>query len=356
MFKKGEQEKCLNVTIYHAFGLVLLYCLYAVVSGNFRRLVQNMCPMGPKETEVALGDDEIAELFPVQEEGDEEDTGSSDHVVDFLAKITESPMIPPDVSLSVRKGTNTHQSMVVRRKPNTETAMPSSQSMVLRRSMQAQRSLKYNPNLSRGGGGHSGRLVAVDWSESRASFVPDTPLFTWRSSAVHIDTRMLGDAEYKQTLEGVVQMKSSPLLPPPDCTQSLYRAMSSADALSDLASMGVSEDYFGAYLYSRGPGGSWKLRYFTIDRLGFHSRKAVSNPIRGPHIKSVDMRGVSRVSMCRPAKNVFQLSDSKGEVVMELSAPTDDICSTAFERMEALVLKLKSLSAEEIEEQGRINK
>jgi hypothetical protein len=350
MFKKGEEEKCLNVTIYHAMGLVLMYALYVVVSANFQRIM--ILTGTPMPQAQAL--DNIDDSFFIDKSADEENA-DSDRIADYLASMTASPLIDTSVKATASKGT-IHQSMALR--TGQHDSGPSTRSMILQRSLQYQRSLKYQPASFQGG--RADRLAAIDWSASRATFVKETPLFTWRSSAVHIDTQLLGDQEYRHTLDGIVQVKTSPLLPAPDCMQRLFRVFSSEEALTDLVTMSVNDLHFSAYLFTRQPGHRWNMRFYTVDKLGIHSRKSEGNPVRGPHIHSVDLRGISGVRVVGGSKNRAELtghgSGGQETVVLEICAPSDDIAATLFERIEGLMERVQTQSAETLDEQAKINR
>ena len=363
MFSKGESKECLEVTLIHALGLVLLYVVYAIISGNFQGLVRYMCPMPITDDKlpvaaVTAGPD----LYTVAE--DEEVAGrDSDHVVDILA----SMVVPLVTDMQCAEGAEggggggrvaysnsltTSQGAYHEGRP-----APTCRSMSLRRSMQLQRSMKYNPSGSLRN--RSVRLAGIDWTGSTATFVADAPLFTWRSSVTHVDP-LLVDEQDTQVLDGLVYMKTTPLLPAPSCIQHMHRLIASKCVLTELSTMAVHDEHVSSYLYCKVGGGMWELRYFTLDRYGFHSRKARSSLIRGPHITLVSMKDVTSTRYAEGSQNAFHIlkkrSDGSEEVYMEVYAPTIDICTTIFPRIRVMVEKIKHVTSGNVEEQERINR
>lgn len=177
---------------------------------------------------------------------------------------------------------------------------------------------------------------------------------------VHIDTQLLEDVEFRQTLDGLVQIKTSPLLPAPDCTHRFFRLFSSDEYLGDLVTMSLNDLHFSAYLFTRQPGDRWTIRFYTVDKLGMHSRKAACNPVRGPHIKSVDLQHLSEVRMTDGCRNRLEIlrkgSNGKEAIALEIYSPSDDIAAALFDRIHGLLERIKTLTFNELEEQARINR
>jgi Ca2+/Na+ antiporter len=353
MFNASEKDKCLNVTIYHAAGLVGLYILYVVVSANFQAM---MAFAGVGASKAAAGDNaEPAEVFNVISQPTADDVkrleeADADRVAGVLAAIMGSP--EPQQGQGQGQGQALAGSAV-----GSDSHMARSvtaHSMSLRRSVQFQRSAKYHPPKSMRAGAGAGMAedeVAqqaqpqpLDWSHHRSTFVPDAPLYTWRSSAVH-----LPNLEDDDGLEGLVNIVTTPIRPPSACAQRCRGAGGRGGLKQELNTMAMAPKHLSAYLHRQGPacGGlftTWTARYYTIDYLGFHSRKALSSPARGPHIDYTDLSDVISIDVTDKEGGCFQLLRRGGEKVVFL-APSVDILTSVVSRVEACMESLRHKTA-----------
>lgn len=334
----------------HAIGLVLVYCFYVLVSAYFQSFVKwiDGSPRKSVQKEETKGIQEKREMAEnlinitsrlLQEDEEGGADREEDRMASLLASVVEASATNTTTTSSIgstAQHTNPPRIPSFQVPTNSVNASPS----VLLRSYQIQRASKYNPGSfsARGGANiRSNRLPAVDWTQSKAAFVNDAPLYTWRSSGVQLD--YLEPYGETQILTGNNNQnsKSNKFL----CFTKTVELTTSA----------VSPLQVSAYLYLRIPSAyhslfdKWQLRYYTVDRWGFHSRKGRTNAPRGPHIRLTDLAGVTSIVKIDNSKYEFHLIRSNGSL-LEFRAPTEEIQNLMIERIQGHIDTLKRLTVE----------
>lgn len=317
MFNSSERDKCLNVTIYHAAGLVALYVVYAIVSGSFQSILKMTC-RASKPAKSELEEELVTNVLtePTAEEISRLQEADADRVAAVLADMLGTPCDSESQAGGSR----------------------GAKSVSLKRSVQFQRSAKYRPT--------SVRAIAeddepdvVDWSHHRSTFVPDAPLYTWRSSALHLPN--LED----EATEGVVNIVTTPI-------KSGWCCVVNKASTTEYCTMALAPKHLSAYLELRQSSYgvlSWDRRYYTIDYLGFHSRKALTSPIRGEHIAYIDISDVISVEITNKEEGLFHLLKKGGDKV-EFCSPSVDVLTTVVKRLEAHLDTIRQKSAYERDE------
>ena len=318
MFNSSERDKCLNVTIYHAAGLVALYVVYAIVSGSFRSILKLTCGAS-KSAPTELQDELITNVLtePSADEIKRLQEADADRVAGVLANMLGTP------------GDSESQAV---------SGSRSAKSVSLKKSVQFQRSAKYRPTSVKAIAEENDPDV-VDWSHHRSTFVPDAPMYTWRSSALHLPH--LED----EAAEGVVNIVTTPI-------KLGWGCLLSKACKNEYCTMALAPKHLSAYLELRQSKygiQSWDRRYYTIDYLGFHSRKALTSPSRGEHIAYIDISDVISVDITSKEEGLFRLLKRGGEKV-ELCAPSIDIMTTVVARLEAHLDTIRKKSAYERDE------
>lgn len=352
IFDPDERKKCLDVTPVHAAGLVLVYVLYVIMSAysqNFIRWINGETDLDVKE----LSPSEKEEINPLgtyllSEKVDDFEPGANkeeDRMASMLASIVEA-----DIAATAAKDSSIRQSAI--QSVRSSTTVPP----VLIHSYQLQRSSKYYPSLGKvsissakgGPGVRSDRLPAVDWTQSRATFVNDAPLYTWRSSGVRL--------EYLENPgQTFIRTEGKELY-----DQSKYRCFH-GPSTEEIPVAAFSPHQYSAYLYCRVESKyfhyfmKWQLRYYTIDRWGFYSRKGRTSAPRGPHLRIVDLTDVNEIKIVPNSGLEFQLIYQDGKC-LEFRAPTEEIRKHVIDRLQSHLATLHRLTAEGRAECHRIAK
>ena len=324
MFEQSEKDECLDVTIYHAFGLVVLYALYAIISGNFQTILKLTCgTKSPDAVTSAMVTETSLNVLvePPAEDVRKLEMSDAGRVADLLAEM----MGPQEESYADLSQSHLNaQSRTVK-------------SMALRRSVRIQRSVKYHPKSARDGINEDS-MNPIDWSNRKSTFIQNEPMYTWRSSAVHLPC--LDDDDY----EGQVNIVTTPFYKG-RCSK--FCGIKNVHNTMTLAPKSVS-----AYLYYRESicGISyWSLRYYTVDNLGFHSRKAKTSPVRGPHVALTDISDVISIDITNKEAGFFLLLKKGGEKV-EFCAPSEDIMTTLITRLNSQLEIIRQKTVYEREE------
>jgi hypothetical protein len=374
IFDRDEWKECLEVTTGHAVGLVSIYALYVFVSAYFEQLCGVMCCCSAS-SETPLRpitdfnrDSKSPLLKDVEDLSINSSTIGSDATAALLAAAVEGSILPRTLPPNTPSTPHTYPSQSgqpllsmnnepsripgpdsYRNDPFYPPAPGSSASMsLLRQSYQLQRSSKYLPSGQSGSvliDARKDRLAAVDWSASKAAFVMDSPLYTWRSSSVRFELLEPID------VEEVITNDDSAIN-----NNALCSMCYSGSEKREINTHRTSSAIFSCYLYSRrDPLWSipclpyrWDLRYYAVDRWGLYSRKARMNAPRGPHLILVDLTGVSSVQVIDEVNNTFEIVyDSKRSYSNGLGnhescrlvykAPTREIMRGLLQRLEAYV-------------------
>lgn len=308
---------------------------------------------------------------------DDEEVGAAvreeDRMASLLASVVEASVTTPittNASIGITSGIGIGIGTNLNRSPaslhySNSNSKPNSISVanstnvpnVLLRSYQLQRASKYNPesiSLKSTGGGigiRTNRLPAVDWTQSRATFVNDAPLYTWRSSGVRLD--YLEPFVENQVLTGNNGQNSKDFKKS-STTSYLSNSMCGycccfLNKSNELFISSVSPVQISAYLFLKITSkyhnifNKWKLRYYTVDRWGFHSRKGRTNSPRGPHIRLIDFSDIISVVKIENTNYEFHLVRSDN-TFLEFRATTEEIQNLMIERIQGHIDIMKRLS------------
>jgi Ca2+/Na+ antiporter len=354
VFDSDERKKCLNVTAGHAVGLVLVYVLYVTLSAYSQKIIQWISGTPPlirpvhergKEEEAAANP-LTTELLRVEQGGVEAEQGGAnreeDRMASFLASIVEADIAATETARTGAEAQRQSQSI---RSSQISSALPPP---VLMRSYQLQRSAKYYPSVGEGSmnslkggvGVRTDRLPAVDWTQSRASFVNDAPLYTWRSSGVRL--------EYLEpSHQNLIITERSEH----HATQTSLFCLGSLGVDETLATIAVASHQTSAHLYHRIKSpyskclDKWELRYYTVDRWGFYSRKGKTSAPRGPHLRIIDLTQVTEIRQISSPQHGFELIDSQGGT-MQFASPTEEIRTLMIEKLQTQLSILQRLTQE----------
>jgi hypothetical protein len=386
VFDSDERKKCLDVTPVHAAGLVCVYFLYVTVSAYSQTIIKwikgsselDLKPLKGKDKEELTTTQNLAlHLLPEGTEETEIETEVAEREEDRMASMLAS-IVEADIAATATTTQSSLQSKLLNQSAmhRPSTSVPP----VLLRSYQLQRSGKYYPsgsmaggesiNSQRGGpGARSGRLPAVDWTQSKATFVNDAPLYTWRSSGVRLE--YLEPPGQSFILTGY----------PDDSSGRARTAAGGAGVANvchcfyspkseELLTSAISPQQFSTYLYHRVRSSysscldQWELRYYTVDRWGFYSRKGRTSAPRGPHLRLIDLSHATEIKKIPDSKHQFQLIFSHGddngrgdeETVMEFSCPSEEIEKLLLDRLQTHLNTLQRLTADGRAECHRIAK
>jgi Ca2+/Na+ antiporter len=378
VFDSDERKKCLNVTTAHAVGLVLVYVLYVTLSAYSQNIIQWISgkrsgtvvqEQRGKEEESNNGAQTLTVQLLLAEQGGDGGSGveaesvganlEEDRMASFLASIVEA-----DIAAANEGGESIGSQRLshLLRPSQLTSTLPSAP--VLMRSYQLQRSAKYYPSIGegslnsvRGGVGvRSGRLPAVDWTQSRASFVNDAPLYTWRSSGVRL--------EYLEPSGQNLILTEGSAVGACGASPTFCLCLGSRSGEGDLTTLTVAPHQTSAYLYQRVASphfkclDQWELRYFTVDRWGFYSRKGRTSAPRGPHLRIIDLSRVTKIHKNSSSRHGFELVCSEGEAeeTMEFLSPTEEIQTVIVEKLETQLKILQRLTPQGRAECHRIAK
>lgn len=319
MFKASTRDECLEVTIFHATGLVVLYTMYAFVSGSFQSILKYLC--GALKLQTPEQQDEPIRNVLTEPSADEV-RQLQEANADRIARVLAGMLGSGDAAVDSQVATKSH----------------SIRSMTLKKSVQYQRSIKYHIKCSksiREGVAEDEQSNLVDWSHRRSTFVQDAPMYTWRSSSLYLPN--IED----EGMDGIVNIVTTPIHKNRNCC-----ARNKTDKRDEYVTMAMSPKHLSAYLQRCDTFYGlpvWNYRYYTVDYLGFHSRKALSSPIRGPHIEKIDNNDVLSVDITDKDNGQFQLLRRGGEKLL-FRASSVEIMTFFVARLEAYIDKMRQKS------------
>lgn len=429
MFASGVENECLNVTIWHALGLIVLYILYVLVSSNFQavlrkyQLVHFNPPLEEQERQQELelelgrledgslppegGDRELSnhEVQLALESGADEDEEKDQSVL--LGKSPSSKSVlerapsgdsiraPRCSSLGVL---NTSSIDVPRKLSNysyrSKYANIPEEGQIIRAPRSSSLgtlnpSLPPNPNviqLQRNpssytyrsflgnvptGDNHSnsprGRSKSSgDQSErqiAKSNFIKDQAMFAWRLTQMHYQD------PYSDT---VLERPEHPILGPAvRGYHACLRALGSEASREEMSVMEVSQRVLSGYLFLKSHFykmrccpvvKSWRLRYFTVDEHGLHSRKFREGAQRGPQIEMIDLQTCRSVEVVDRDQGLFELKRNGSASYFDnedFDRPYQFVATSA-ELMDAMVKRIadhiKRAKARTREQQLQFNK
>lgn len=339
MFASGVENECLNVTVVHATGLLLLYVCYAVVAGNFQDLLKkfNLHHVnGPQDED---GDDQqreeqggdglrqsLLDMTPIPE--DVEQDGEADGILSVLTSAVQGgDSAAPGQS---RKG--------------QPSAPPSTSYSYRSRRLTGGQSLRVK------GVSQQSMSASMSMSQQRSSFVKDQALFSWRSSSVRQSQQLWEGGEEGDEEEAVMRSSKAVVIGPGGC----LRRGASAD---ELGTMEISPRSLSGYLSLRSSFynmrccsllKSWRLRYFTLDQHGFHSRKERSSNRRGPQVELIDLQSCSEVKVLDRAKGLFVLLRAeRDEKPYEFAATSLELLDEVVARLTTMLQEARSRTSEQ---------
>ena len=150
----------------------------------------------------------------------------------------------------------------------------------------------------------------------------DNKQHKWRSSYIENDIADVLAARKKN--RNNIRIVIDTLFPQLNCVKSLVRSFGSVNnhALSQIAESKVS---LSGYMYCQGTKHErlltnatnfrWRLRYFTLDSNGFHSRKAQTSAATGPHNRLMNLADVEGIE-------IVDASTGRFNIVMKTTSTT----------------------------------
>ena len=351
MFSSGVENECLNVTIYHALALLLLYACYATVSGNFQAFLkkfdlvhENLAPdehgqQGGRDGENSLRQS-LLDMSPIPE-----DASSSQHDDDdetILSVLTSA--VQDSTESQNRKGPPPSMS--------TPAAMSTSYSYRSRRltagqSMRGQSHNHQQNSMSRHG---------QSQSQQKSTFVKDQAMFSWRSSNFR-GAVLGGDIEADPSM---LRRKSNAGVIGPAASgyHSCLRLVGSEANEDELGTMEISELSLSGFLFLKSSFynmkccpvlKSWRLRYFTIDRHGLHSRKIRESSLKGPQIEMIDLQTCQDVEITDRTRGLFVVHRLSGteERPYEFAATSLELLDEVVRRLSVLIQEAQARSSEQ---------
>jgi hypothetical protein len=205
--------------------------------------------------------------------------------------------------------------------------------------------------------------------------VKDQALFSWRSSSLRGGrSRELGGEEEDEEA-GVLtrQSKAGVIGPAAGGYHSCLRLLGSEASEGELGTMEISPASLSGYLFLKSCFynmqccpvlKSWRLRYFTLDRHGLHSRKTRESARRGPQTELIDLQSCRGVEVTDRARGLFVVhrappspspsssscsSSSSGgdERPYEFAATSLELLDEAVSRLESLIREAQTRSSEQ---------
>lgn len=263
MFNPGESQQCLYVTMDHSAALLIMYFFYVLVCAYFKRFrrwmsADEFCENVDREASIAEEATAVLARAPEAVEN-----GQSDAIANNAGSPpvrSESPVNP------MHAGAGTE--------------------------------LDIRDTFASVGASNSG--VAKRHHQHR-----------WRSSAVG----SLGPAS------SAITVHQDTLFPHMNLMKAFLRNYVAGVMNADMAVVEESAVSVSGYMYTQGTkyvrpwqccadvGGNsrWRLRYFTIDENGFHSRKQKTSAKTGPHIRLMNMHDIDRVEILDASTGRFML-------------------------------------------------
>lgn len=190
MFSTGVENECLNVTIYHALGLLLLYTCYAVVSGNFQAFLkkfnlvhENFAPEGDEQQGGGGGEGEegglrqsLLDMSPIPEDSSSSSPQDNDNDDDDILSVLTSAVERGSSSVSQNRKVPPLSSSSAAAGPVGMSTSYSYRSRRLAGGGHSMRGQSYNQQQQQ----HSTSITASQ--QQKSNFVKDQAMFSWRSS------------------------------------------------------------------------------------------------------------------------------------------------------------------------------
>ena len=340
MFASGVENECLHVTIYHATGLLLLYACYAFVSGNFQgflkrfNLVHHNAP--PEEDSDGLRQS-LLNMSPIPEDDDlENENGDKDD--ENLLNVLTSAVEDNSTQNQNKKGV-----------PSVHVPTASYSYRSRRTGGQ---SLRVKSNAM-----HS-MSYGADRPQQRSTFVKDQAMFSWRSSSLRDFSRPYG-VDDVESPDSVTRVSKAGMIGPATTTyHSCLRVLGTEAKEDELGTMEISPNSLSGYLFLKSNFynmkccpvlKSWRLRYFTIDKYGLHSRKFKSGARKGPQIEMIDLHSCHDIEITDRAQGLFVIhrSSSSEERPYEFAATSLELLDEAVSRLKSLIEEAKTRTHDE---------
>jgi hypothetical protein len=346
MFASGVENECLHVTIYHATGLLFLYVCYAVVSGNFQAFLKkfNLVHVNESPDEFGGGggggDGLNQSLLTIREDevGDHESRGGDEEDDGGILNVLTS---------AVEESNNAQNAS---RKQPTHTST----------------SYSYRSRRLTGGGQSlraydTSKLSASyrDRSQQRSTFVKDQAMFSWRSSSMRNQSHLLHGGEDDVEADLMMRRSKAGMIgPAAGGYHSCLRLIGSEANVDELGTMEISAKSLSGYLYLKSSFynmtccpvlKSWRLRYFTVDRHGLHSRKDRDSSRKGPQIEMIDLQTCHDVEIIDRSRGLFMIhrSGSSDERPYEFAATSLELLDEMVTRLTALIHEAQTRSTEQ---------
>lgn len=273
MFEKGEPEQCLYVSINHAAALLVIYMVYVLVCAYFKRFRKWADRDNPRR----------GSLFN-----------------------SEAVRANSDTALQIAAAESGE--MVSQMNPIYASTGEDQGDVVVRPSMGRMSSQRGSVT-----GAASANVLKHRWRSSAIEPLSDNQVVT----TVHQDT----------------------LFPPLNMVKHVLRTYLSSVTNVSLSKVAESPIHLSGYLYTQGTKHHrrweicdgkdskhrWRLRYFTIDEHGFHSRKQKSSAVTGPHIRLMNMHDIARVEVVDASTGCFHLILKDLPAKVEQRKAEDDI-------------------------------
>lgn len=330
MFASGVENECLSVTIWHATGLLLLYFAYVVVAGNFESFLKkfNLVHRQPTDEngdvnqpieERSLDEKEIRD---VDEEAQTQDNASGDKN-DHAGKST-------DVSGEEEKGqlnvssTQHFQILGCDDESVGSIRAPHPQSVgIMQPSLVEPKQEVPTSNYSYRS--FSGAMPHSSWSQAAndrpevssekrrramSNFVKDQAMFAWRLTKRH-HRHPDADNILKEAGKRIVGPAGSRY-------HACLHAIGSEAGKNEMIKMEISQRSLSGYLFINSNFlemsssccslfNTWRLRYFTVDNFGMHSRKFRQGARKGPQIEVIDLQTCRSLEVIDRSRGLFAL-------------------------------------------------
>lgn len=253
MMEESEKEKCLDVTLRHSGALLVIYAAYVLVAAYFKRFRVWASGIEKEEAEALLRE--------TKDDVDSVELGESDGANPLHADVDAGSVVDED-AIHVD-------------------------------SMESEES--------------GSKLVS-------AASVSDSKAHRWRSSYIEQDMADVLAARRKNRNNARIVVDT--LFPPMNCVKSIVRSVGAVNNHA-LSQVEVSKASLSGYMYCQGTKHErlltnatnfrWRLRYFTLDGNGFHSRKAKTSPTTGPHIRLMNLADVEGLEIVDASTGRFNI-------------------------------------------------
>lgn len=325
-FNPNSWEECLDVTIVHSIVLIMFYCLYATIAGNYQTLELFFCRRPEPEviSDTEASDTKIVDSSSSssssEEEGEEEEEKKSNILIspaDFSAGAAP-------VEELLRK-TFAHKSPEMRASEVDRAQLIRNKTLEIRSSISDFRIGDIELSMVPKGVGLKGneKLEMIDLYpelETELSVeersVPGMPegmlydVYAWVGMAPARDLGMIKKG--KNTLKCYVQV---------------FGDIIGLDALPEI--------------------NRWMLKWCTIDCFGLHFTSYPEDHETGAHVQLVDITHVSQVVVSNRKNLELLILFSDESPIVSLKAPTKEIYEEIIKALSERVTKIKSMSDEQ---------